>query len=166
MRKIMRMYHRRRREQKTDYKKRLALLKSGLPRLVIRKSLENMRVQIISFDTSGDKTVASAFSSELGEFGWKSGKGNLPAAYLTGMVAGLRAKKAGIKEAVFDLGLQTNTKGSRIYAAVKGAIDAGLSVPHSEDILPSEDRISGKHIQNKKDIEKEFADAKGKILKG
>ena len=93
MKKVMRMFHKRRREQKTDYKKRLALLKSGVPRLVIRKSLENMRVQIVSFNPSGDKTVASAFSAELGEFGWKGGNGNLPAAYLTGLLAGLRAKR-------------------------------------------------------------------------
>lgn len=159
------MYHKRRRLQKTNFKKRLALLKSGKTRLVIRKSLENIRVQFIGFKTGGDKTEASAFSAELGNLGWKSGLGNLPAAYLTGMLAGMRAKKAGISGAVFDLGLQTSTKGSRIYAALKGAVDAGLSIPHSEDILPDEERISGKHIQSRKGIEKEFADVKEKILK-
>ncbi len=161
----MRMFHKRRRLQKTNYKKRLALLKSGVPRLVVRKSLDNIRVQIIGFEVSGDKTMASAFSAELGGFGWKSGLGNLPAAYLTGLLAGTRAKKAGVKKTVFDLGLQTSTKGSRIYAAVKGAIDAGLSVPHSKEILPSEERISGKHIQDRKNIEKEFTETKEKILK-
>lgn len=161
----MRMYHKRRRLQKTDYKKRLALLKSGKHRLVVRKSLENIRVQIIGFNAGGDRTTASAFSAELGKLGWKSGTGNTPAAYLTGLLAGTRAKKAGVNEAVFDLGLQTSTKGSRIYAAVKGAIDAGLAIPHSEDIMPSEERIAGKHIQDKKGVEKEFAEAKEKILK-
>lgn len=160
------MHHKRRRLQKTDYKKRLALLKSGKPRLVIRKSLDNMKVQIIGFNVAGDKTMASAFSSELGSLGWKNGMGNIPAAYLTGLLAGTRAKKAGISEAVFDLGLQTNTKGSRIYAALKGAVDAGLAIPHSEDILPDGERISGKHIQGRKGIEKEFAELKEKILKG
>lgn len=160
----MRMQHARRRLQKTDYKKRLALLKSGKPMLVVRKSLENMRVQIVEFNPKGDETLASAFSVELGGLGWKGGKGNLPAAYLTGLLAGMRAKKAGISEAILDLGLQTNTKGSRIYAALKGAVDAGLSVPHSEEILPSEERISGKHIQNK-NIAGEFAATKEKILK-
>jgi len=161
----MRMHHKRRRLQKTDFKKRLGLLKSGKPRLVIRKSLENIRVQFIGFSAGGDKTTASAFSAELGKLGWKSGLGNLPAAYLTGLLAGTRAKKAGISEAVFDLGLQTSTKGSRIYASLKGVVDAGLSVPHSEEILPSEERISGKHIQSRNGIEKEFAEMKEKILK-
>lgn len=160
------MYHRRRRLQKTDYKKRLALLKSEKTRLVIRKSLENIRVQFIGFNAGGDKTDASAVSAELGKLGWKNGTGNLPAAYLTGLLAGTRAKKAGISEAVFDLGLQTSTKGSRIYASLKGVVDAGLAIPHSEDILPSEERISGKHIQSRKGIEKEFAEVKEKILKG
>lgn len=162
---LMRIQHKRRMEQKTDYKKRLALIKSGSPRLIIRKSLENMKVQFVEFQKAGDKTVASAVSSELSGFGWKSGNGNIPAAYLTGLLAGMRAKKAGLKEAVLDLGLQTNTKGSRIYAALKGAADAGLAVPHSEDILPSEERISGKHIQGKSGIENNFAEAKEKILK-
>lgn len=159
------MYHKRRRLQKTNFRKRLALLKSGKTRLVIRKSLENIRIQFIGFNTGGDKTEASAFSAELGKLGWKSGLGNLPAAYLTGMLAGTRAKKAGIREAVFDLGLQTSTKGSRIYAALKGAVDAGLAIPHSEDILPDAERISGKHIQGRKGIEKEFAEMKEKIMK-
>lgn len=160
------MLHKRRRQQKTDYKKRLALLKSGKTRLVIRKSLENIKVQLIGFSKGGDKTSASAVSADLGKLGWKSGTGNLPAAYLTGLLAGTRAKKAGINEAVFDLGLQTSTKGSRIYASLKGVVDAGLAVPHSEDILPDAERISGKHIQSRKGIEKEFAEIKEKIMKG
>ena len=39
-----------------------------------------------------------------------------------------------------------STKGSKIYAAIKGAKDGGISIPHSEEILPSEERISGQHI--------------------
>jgi large subunit ribosomal protein L18 len=161
----MRMQHKRRGLQKTDYKKRLALIKSNKPRLVVRRRLDNMSVQVVNFKNSGDATAASAFSAELAKLGWKGGNGNIPAAYLTGLLAGTRAVQAGIKEAVLDIGLQTNTKGSRIYAALKGAVDAGLSVPHSGEILPSEDRISGKHIQSRKNIDKEFAEVKEKILK-
>jgi len=42
--------------------------------------------------------------------------------------------------------LYTPTKGSRIFACLKGAIDAGISVPFSENILPNKERISGQHI--------------------
>lgn len=162
---IMRIQHKRRMKQKTDYRKRLALLRSGKPRLIVRKSLENMRVHLAEFGRGGDRTVASAVSSELAALGWKSGNGNLPAAYLTGLLAGVRAKKAGLKEAVLDLGLQASTKGSRIYASLKGVIDAGMAVPHSKDILPTDERISGKHIQARAGIEKNFAETREKILK-
>jgi len=41
---------------------------------------------------------------------------------------------------------KTPVKGSRVFAALKGAVDAGLKVPHSESILPDESRIKGEHI--------------------
>jgi len=93
-------------------------------------------------------TIASAIASELPEHGWKVSTGNLPAAYLTGFFAGLRAKSRGVKEAILDVGLNPPIKGSKIYAALKGVVDAGIDVPHSPDVLPDEDRISGKHIVN------------------
>jgi hypothetical protein len=90
--------------------------------------------------------VASAISTELSDHGWTAGTGNIPAAYLTGFLAGLRAKNRGVKEAILDVGLNPPVKGSRVYAALKGAVDAGLDVPHSPEILPDESRISGEHI--------------------
>jgi large subunit ribosomal protein L18 len=36
--------------------------------------------------------------------------------------------------------------GSKVFAVLKGALDAGLQIPHGEEVLPPEDRISGKHI--------------------
>ena len=38
--------------------------------------------------------------------------------------------------------------GSRLFAAAKGAIDAGLAIPHGEAILPKKERIQGQHIGN------------------
>jgi large subunit ribosomal protein L18 len=150
----------RRREKKTNYKKRLALLKSEKHRLVIRKRLSNISVQFINFDSKGDQTIAHAFSAELKKLGWTK-TGNIPAAYLTGLLAGKRAKEKKIEEAVLDLGLQTSTKGSRLYAALKGVLDSGVNIPHSESILPSDDRIKGKHISE--EIAKQFEDVKKKI---
>jgi hypothetical protein len=51
-----------------------------------------------------------------------------------------------VKEAILDVGLNPPVKGSKIYAALKGAIDAGIKVPHDPEILPDEARISGEHI--------------------
>ncbi|MEM7816816.1 MAG: 50S ribosomal protein L18, partial [Candidatus Aenigmatarchaeota archaeon] len=127
---------------------------------VIRKSLDNISVQFIRYNPNGDQTIASAFSTELKKFGWTK-TGNIPAAYLTGLLAGKKAKEKNITEAVLDLGLQASTKGSRIYAALKGVLDAGLSIPHSKEILPSDERIRGEHIS--KEITNQFEEVKKKI---
>ena len=155
------MQFKRRREDKTNYKKRLALIKSKKTRLVVRKSLSNISVQFINFNSKGDETIASANSTELKKLGW-SKTGNVPTAYLTGLLAGKKAKNKNIEEAILDLGLQRSTKGSRIYAALKGVLDSGVNVPHSKEILPSEDRIKGKHISEA--IEKQFEEVKNKIV--
>ncbi len=157
-----RMKFKRAREGKTNYRKRLKLLISKKPRLVVRKSLKYIRAQIIEFDKKGDKTIASAFSKELKKFGWEHSFKNLPACYLTGLLIGKRAVEKGIKEAILDTGLHPSTKGSRIYACVKGALDAGLKVPISEEVLPSEERIRGEHIG--KGIQEDFEKIKEKIL--
>jgi large subunit ribosomal protein L18 len=85
-------------------------------------------------------------SKALRKYGWLGDLKNTPAAYLTGLLAGLLAKKAGISYAILDIGLHPSVRGSRIYAAVKGLLDAGVEIPVSNEVLPSEDRISGKHI--------------------
>jgi len=136
----------RKRQGKTNYKKRLALLKSGFPRFVVRKSNKYIYVQIIEYDPKGDKTICQAHSAELKKFGWNRSAKSLPAAYLAGLLAGKRALKKGIKKALLDSGLYTLTPNCRIYAALKGAIDAGLNIPHSPKILPDEARLKGEHI--------------------
>ncbi|MBW2982257.1 50S ribosomal protein L18 [Candidatus Woesearchaeota archaeon] len=137
---------RRKREGKTNYKKRLKLLLAGKPRLVIRPSLKNIIVQIIEYHPKGDKVIVAAHSSELDKLGWKFNKGNMPAAYLTGLLAGQKGKDNGVKETILDIGLASPVKGSRIFACLKGVIDGGIKVPVSEEILPKEDRIKGSHI--------------------
>ncbi|MBI2507590.1 50S ribosomal protein L18 [Candidatus Woesearchaeota archaeon] len=148
--------YRRKREGKTDYKNRLSLLKSRKPRLIIRKSLRNVQLQLATYNKQGDKVMVSSHSNQLKKFGWASHKGNLQAAYLTGLMLGLKAKSKNVKEAVLDLGLARSVKGSVLYAALKGAIDSGLNVPHSKDIIPEEKKIAGKDG---------FKETKEKILK-
>jgi len=157
--------HRRRREDKTDYRKRFLLLKSGKDRMVSRKSANNITCQIMRYNPKGDKVIVSADSRKLKDFGWNGHCGNIPAAYLTGLLCGTKARKAGLKEAVFDIGIYTSVKGSRLYAALKGAIDGGLNISHSDVVLPNADRLSGKHTKNPEKSEKEFSAAKEKILK-
>lgn len=162
------MQFRRRWEGKTDYKGRLALLKSGKPRLVVRRSLKYIRAQIIVFDERGDRTIVAATSGALRSMGWQFACDNTPAAYLTGLMIGCAAKNKKINDAVFDAGLYFSTKGSKLYAVVKGAIDAGLDVPCNAEIFPKEERISGKHIaaydERFKELPNQFEKIKEKIL--
>jgi large subunit ribosomal protein L18 len=137
---------RRRREGKTDYKKRKALILSGKPRLVVRSSLKNVIAQVVVAEPEGDRVLFSAHSRELEDFGWKAPKGNIPAAYLTGLLCGLKAKSNGTEEAILDIGLHSPSKGARVFAVLKGVLDAGVDVPHSKEKLPDEKSISGEHI--------------------
>lgn len=90
--------------------------------------------------------MVSAHSSELKELGWKAACGNMPAAYLTGLLIGKRAKEKGVENAILDIGLSARGPGSRIFAAAKGALNAGLAIPIGKEVLPADDRIHGNHI--------------------
>ena len=139
---------RRRREGKTNYRVRRALVLSGVLRFVVRVSLKHITVQVIESEAIGDKVLVSAHSSELAKkYGWLISSGNIPSAYLTGLLCGFRTLVNGIEKVILDIGLNIPSKGTRVFAALKGVIDAGVEVPYSEDILPDENRISGKHIE-------------------
>lgn len=139
---------RRKREGRTNYKKRLTLLKSRRPRLVVRKTNRHIIAQIIDYSPKGDKVVCSVNSKTLEKNGWQYSTKSIPAAYLTGKLLGQKTKEQGIKlsEAILDLGLHTPVKGARMYAVAKGAIDSGLKICVSEEIFPTKERVSGEHI--------------------
>jgi large subunit ribosomal protein L18 len=138
---------RRRREGLTDYRHRLKLLKSGLPRAVVRRSNGRFWVAVTHYDPKGDRIIASADSKELPPLGFPNRSlTSTPAAYLTGYLAGLRAKSAGTTEAVLDLGLRHAVPGGRVLSALKGLLDAGLEIPHSEKGFPGADRLNGQHL--------------------
>ncbi|AGK60145.1 LSU ribosomal protein L18P [Archaeoglobus sulfaticallidus PM70-1] len=138
---------RRRREGKTNYRKRLKLLLSRKPRLVVRITNKMVIAQIIEYSPEGDRVIAHADSYELQKLGWKGDANNTPAAYLTGLLIGKKAQKAGVSEAVLDIGLKTPTRGSRVFAVLRGAVESGLEVPHSEEVFPDDSRIRGEHIK-------------------
>lgn len=135
---------RRRRKGLTNYAKRLALVKGGKPRLVVRKSLKGVSVQFVKYVAKGNSTIASANSRELSKFGW-SGRSNLPSAYLTGALAAKRARKKGVADFVLDMGLSTASKSALPFAAAKGAMDAGLKSTIGSDVVEAS-RIRGEHI--------------------
>ncbi len=132
----------------TNYRLRLKLLRSGLPRLVIRKSDSQVIAQIVTTDKSTiDKTIVGANGIELQKLGWPLSRKNIPAAYLIGFLLAKKAKDKVKSDIIVDKGLRPIKKDSFMFAVIKGAIDGGLKVRAGE-INISEDRIKGKHIIN------------------
>ena len=154
---------RRRREGKTNYAARMKLVDLDKSRLVVRVSNANIIAQIINVGENGDETIVSAHSKELQKIGWLGGASNTSAAYLTAYLCGKKALNKNVKDAILDIGLKSSIKGSKVFAAVKGANDAGLHVPFGESIVPEDDRISGGHIAEyaksleEADVKKQFS---------
>ena len=144
----MRTQKQRRQSRKTDYKARLGMLKSELPRIVVRKTNKYLIVQAIKSDEAKDKVIKGITSKELLKNGWeKKFSGSLksiPAGYLTGL---LFAKKLGKEEFILDIGIIKNISGNRIYSVVKGLIDGGVNINVNEKIFPSEERLNGEHLK-------------------
>ena len=159
-----RVHFARRREGKTDYKARKHILMSMKPRGVVRSSAKYTTVQLIEYDPKGDKVLVSAHSKELVKMGWTKGTSNTSAAYLVGLLAGTRAQEKKITEAVLDIGLHAPIKGSKVYATLKGMVDAGLDIPHDPKILPDESRITGATLGD--DVPKIFESVANKIRGG
>ncbi len=141
---MARSIRQRRLQAKTDYKARLALLKSNKPRLVIRKTNRYIIVQFVESSIAQDKVIVGTSSEILLSKGWpKDKKGSLkslPACYLAGFVLGKMAKDK-VKTAILDMGMYRNIQKSRIYAALRGVIDSGITIPHNEKSLPSIEEI-------------------------
>jgi large subunit ribosomal protein L18 len=143
-----RVAFRRRREGKTDYRQRLRLVKSEVPRAVVRFTNRRVLVAVEAFDPAGDRVVGAAESPELTEVGFpEKSLTSTPAAYLTGYLAGLRVVAAGESEAVLDAGLLRPTRGGRLLGALQGLLDAGLEIPHGDAGMPPKERLSGAHLK-------------------
>jgi len=120
--------------------------------ITVHISNQNTQVQILTPGMTGDKVVSSAHSRYLIDKGWKGSRKSVPAAYLTGYLAGKKAISKGTNDAILYTGTKRYTQ--RMAAALKGIIDAGLKVPASEETFPSEDRINGEHLTVKNDVSK------------
>ncbi|MFH1249363.1 MAG: 50S ribosomal protein L18 [archaeon] len=148
---------RRRMENKTDYGARINLLKSGIDRLIIRKTNRHIMMQVAKSKEAQDTVIVAATSKELLKYGLSLKEGSslksISAAYLTGYLIGTKMKKLKITSAIADLGLARSTKGSRLYAALKGVVDAGIAISCDEKMFPSKERLNGKDMKNKIDIE-------------
>jgi len=119
---------------------------SKRPRVVVRKSGRDLTMQLVQHGAAGDTTLAAARAVDLRKLGYKGGTGNTAAAYLTGFLFANRALTAGYSNGVLDMGLNANSRGSRLYAAVLGALEAGFDIPFDRKPLPAPERARGAHI--------------------
>ncbi|GBE20445.1 MAG TPA: 50S ribosomal protein L18 [Candidatus Pacearchaeota archaeon] len=161
----MKTLKRRRKEHKTDYGKRIKLLKSKSPRVIFRKTNKYILSQYISSREAQDKIILSINSKKLIKYGWpenaKNSLKSLPASYFTGLLIGKGIIKGKLDTPIVDLGMIRVLHKTKIYAFIKGLIDAGIKIKCKEDAFPSEGRIKGEHMKNKI----QFDEIKSKIEK-
>jgi len=155
-------------------------------RMIVRYTSHDIICQIAHAEIAGDVIHTAAYAHELPLFGVKVGLTNYAAAYCTGLLLARRhLKKLGLDtiytgadkvtgedytveskdgekgafRCVLDIGLARTTTGAKIFAALKGALDGGLDIPHSEKRFFGYDseakkynaeahrgRIFGKHV--------------------
>ncbi|KAK9082774.1 hypothetical protein Scep_029245 [Stephania cephalantha] len=127
-------------------------------RFVVRFTNKDIIAQIVSASIAGDLVLAAAYSHELPRYGLEAGLTNYAAAYCTGLLLARRVLKMlemddmyqgnveasgedfSVEEidsrrpfrALLDVGLIRTTTGNRVFGALKGALDGGLDIPHSD----------------------------------
>lgn len=154
---MMRTIRRRRREQKTDYNKRIKLLKSEKARIVFRKTNKYIIAQYVVSDEAQDKIEIGITSKELLKYGWpKSAEGSLksiPATYLTGYLMGKKIKEKKLENPIIDFGMLRVLHKTKPYAFIKGLKDFGIEIQCKEEICPEEEKLKGENSKNKIDVE-------------
>ncbi len=126
------MKFKRRRLGLTNYKRRLALVKGNMDRVVVRKTNKRIIGQVVSYEEKGDKIKACADSNDLVKaYGWPS-RTNRPTAYLTGLLLAKKSKDK--KEVVLDIGIVAPVRNSIPFIFAKGCMDGGLKLKGTLDI--------------------------------
>uniref|UniRef100_A0A8C7ZP97 Large ribosomal subunit protein uL18 n=1 Tax=Oryzias sinensis TaxID=183150 RepID=A0A8C7ZP97_9TELE len=153
---------RRRREGKTDFFARKRLVVQD------KNKYNTPKYRMISL-VFWDMIVCAAYSHELPKYGVTVGLTNYAAAYCTGLLLARRLlNKFGLDKVYegqvevtgdefnvesidgqpgaftcyLDAGLARTTTGNKVFGALKGAVDGGLSIPHSTKRFPGYDTES------------------------
>lgn len=149
----MKTIKRRRQEHRTDYHKRINLLKSESPRVVFRKTNRYLLAQYVTSREAQDKVEIGVDSRELLEFGWpKEASGSLksiPASYLVGLLIGKKILESKKETPIVDFGMNRAIHKSKLFAFLNGLVDAGIKMKCDEKSFPEKERISGEHLKNK-----------------
>merc|ERR1711981_523342 len=134
-----------------------------------RSSNTDVTCQIAYARLEGDIVICAAYSHELPRYGVKVGLTNYAASYCTGLLLARRILQKfnldsvyegntnidgdmycvednddgpGAFRACLDVGLARTSTGAKVFAALKGAVDGGLDIPHSEKRFPGYDSES------------------------
>lgn len=154
----MKTVKRRRKENKTDYKKRLHLLKGETPRVVFRRTNRYFISQYIESKEAKDKVILTINSKDLLKHGWdEKAKGSLksiPAAYFTGYLIGKQIISKKLPTPIVDLGMIRTLHKTKVFGFLKGLIDSGLEINCKEEAYPEKERIEGASLKNKIDFQK------------
>lgn len=135
-------------------------------RMIVRITNRDIVCQIAYARIEGDVIICAAYSHELPRYGVKLGLTNYAAAYCTGLLLARRILQKfkldeiyhGMEEATgedycvenidgkpgtfrccLDVGLARTTTGARVFGALKGAVDGGIDIPHSNKRFPGYD---------------------------
>jgi len=154
-------------------------------RLVFRRTNRDIIMQIVAADMNHDRILASAYSHELPAYGVKAGLTNYAAAYCTGLLlarrmnAEMKLDYEGVTEpdgslwnieveeydesmprkpfkAFLDVGLQRTTTGARVFGGLKGAVDGGLHIPHSDKRFPGSKSTGKSNYEADADKHREY----------
>ena len=149
----MKVRKKRRREAKTDYAKRIKLLKSNSPRIAFRKTNKYLIAQYIVSKEAQDEIKLGANSKELLKFGWpKEFSGSLKsisAAYLLGLLISKKIEEKKLGKPIIDFGMIKMIHKTKTYAFLKGLKDSGLDTGCKDEFFPDESRLKGEHMKNK-----------------
>lgn len=149
----MRSQKRRRKENKTDYLKRMKLLKSEKPRVVFRKTNKFIISEYIESDEAKDKVIFGFDSRKLKDYGWPNeASGSLKsisASYLTGYLTGKTILKNKLVHPILDTGMNRVIRKNKVYSFLNGLIDAGIKIECKKEFFPDKKSIAGEHLKNK-----------------
>ncbi len=163
----MKSIKKRRRENKTDYQKRMGILKGNLPRIVFRKTNRYIISEYAVSDETRDRIELGITSKILLKYGWpekfRGSLKSIPASYLTGLLIGKKIIRERKETPIVDFGMIRNIHKSKAFAFLNGLVDAGVKIKHDKKTFPEEDRIKGKNL--KEDFSKTFEAIKLKIEK-
>ncbi|MFH1787615.1 MAG: 50S ribosomal protein L18 [archaeon] len=151
--KSLRTLKKRKKDHKTDYGKRIKLLKSEKPRIVFRRTNRYFIVQYVKSEEARDKVIFGISSKELLKHGWpeknKSSLKSISAAYFTGLLFGKKIIQKNLDTPIVDFGMLRALHKTKVFGFLKGLVDSGIEIKTIQETFPDEKKIQGENLKEK-----------------